>query len=291
MKQLILISFLLTSALSQDSVEQAVLEAVQEMIRTESKVTFSKLYNSPELSSDEKAFLGRLYETAFAIPDFLRVQYKSTQRIPSTNEIAAHFKISRPAVILLLGVLESDSRVPDLFVREPRSGEITSLHLDSIELLMKRNGGEVRITKWEGMDLPQFQARTLNGGLLTKDLLMGRNSLMYFWFTGCPPCVKIAPILAELSAEYPSSQLSFYGFNADDLLEIGTTNESRQRYLLKQGIRFVNANLDGTTREKFGNIKVYPTLFLVDKNGKIVRHLVNFQTRATLVEAIEQVLK
>ena len=141
------------------------------------------------------------------------------------------------------------------------------------------------------MDLPDFRLQTLHGNQLTRDQLTGKNALIYFWFTGCPPCVKIAPILAELSSKYPSSQIGFYGFNADDLLEIGTSNDSRLKYLRKQGIRFVNANLDSVAREAFGNIKVYPTLFLVNKQGKIVRHLVNFQTRATLIEAIEQTLE
>jgi thiol-disulfide isomerase/thioredoxin len=291
MKQLILIFFFCTSAFGQNSVEQRVLQAVQEMMRAEGKVTFSKLYNSPELSPEEREFLGHLYETAFAIPAFLRDQYRASQRIPSTTQIADHFGISRQSVLLLLGVLESDSRVPNLYDRDPGRGEITTLHLERIEQFLRKKGGEVRITKWEGMDLPDFRLQTLRGSQLTRDQISGQSALIYFWFTGCPPCVKIAPILAELSRKYPSSQIGFYGFNADDLLEIGTTNDSRLKYLRKQGIRFVNANLDSVTREAFGNIKVYPTLFLVDKQGKIVRHLVNLQTRATLVEAIEQTLE
>jgi thiol-disulfide isomerase/thioredoxin len=261
------------------------------MLEVEGKVTFSTLYNSPEFSSEERNFLGRLYEIAFAIPAFLRDRYKGTSSIPSIDEIADHFSISKQSVLLLLAVLEKDLRVPDLYRRDSRTGEISSLNVEIIEGFLQRKGGEVRITRWEGMSLPEFQVSTLDNDLLTKDQVLGQNSLIYFWFTGCPPCVKIAPILADLAAKYQSSGFRFYGLNADDVLEIGTTNESRRSYLDKQGIRFVNANLNNDAREAFGNVNVYPTLFFVDKDGIIVRHLVNFQTWATLVEVIEQMLE
>jgi len=291
MKQLILICFLLTSTWGQNSAEQRVQQVVQRMLNETGRVTFSALYNDPDFSPEEKEFLGRLYETVFAIPAYLRDRYDSTGTIPSTDQIAGNFGISRQSVLLLLSVLESDSRVPELYERNPRTGEISSLNLDLIEKFLQRKGGEVRIRKWEGVSLPDFQISTLGGELLTRKHLLGQNSLVYFWFTGCPPCVKIAPILANLAAEYASSGINFYGFNADDILEIGTTNDSRRSYIRKQGIRFVNANLDDTTREAFGNVNVYPTIFFVNEDGIIEHHLVNFQTRDKLVETIEQMME
>lgn len=291
MKKLILIWFLFTSVSAQNAAEQKVLATVQRMLSEEGRVTFSTLYNSSEFSSEERDFLGRLYEITFAIPAFLRDQYQSTGDIPSTEEIADHFAISKQSVLLLLTVLESDSRVPELFSRDAGTGEISSLNHDLIERFLQRKGGEVKVRQWEGMSLPDFQVSTFDNELLSKDQLLGHNSLIYFWFTGCPPCVKIAPILAELDAEYRSTGFRFYGFNADDVLELGTNNESRRSYLRKQGIHFVNANLDTAMRESFGNVNVYPTLFFVDENGTVVRHLVNFQTRAILVKVIEQMLE
>ncbi len=291
MKQLILIWFLLTSAWGQTSVEQHVLDSVRKMLKEDGRVNFSTLYNNPEFSPEEREFLGRLYEITFAIPAFLREQYQETSRIPSINKIAEHFSVTKQSILLLLSVLESDSRVPDLYTRDSQTGEIGSLNLEMIKRFLQRKGGEVRMTRWEGRSLPDFSVMTLDEEPLTRDQLLGHNCLVYFWFTGCPPCVKIAPILAELAVKYQPSGFAFYGFNADDVLEIGTSDESRRSYLRKQGIHFVNANLDDVTRQAFGNVNVYPTLFFANADGTIVRHLVNFQTRETLVAVIEQMLE
>ena len=40
-------------------------------------VIFSELYNDDRFSSEEKAFLGRLYEIFFQIPLFLESEYES----------------------------------------------------------------------------------------------------------------------------------------------------------------------------------------------------------------------
>jgi hypothetical protein len=58
----------------------------------------------------------------------------------------------------------------------------------------------------------------------------------------------------------------------------------------KQGIRFANANLSPSARKAFGNINVYPTLFFVDSEGTIYRHLVNFQSKEKLVAIMEEML-
>jgi thiol-disulfide isomerase/thioredoxin len=244
-----------------------------------------------DFSPEERQLLGRLYEIVFAIPDFLRDQYRSSGEIPTNAEMADHFGVSEQSILLLLDVLESDSRVPELYSREPQSGQISSLNMELIERFLEQKGGRVKVTQWEGMTLPDFEVKTLQDEVLARDQILGQNSLIYFWFTGCPPCVRIAPILAELAEKYESLGFRFYGLNADDVLEIGTDNKSRRSYLHKQGIHFLNGNLDSTTREAFGNVNVYPTLFFVNKDGIIVHHLVNFQNRSTLIEVIEQMLE
>jgi thiol-disulfide isomerase/thioredoxin len=291
MKRIILALFVTAALAAQSSVERRVLQTVQEIFREDGRVSFSDLYNSERFSADEKTFLGRLYEIFFAIPGLLKSEFEATGSIPSRAQIADSFGISAHSVNLLLGVMEADSRVPTLFDRSPDTGEITALRIETIEAFLASKGGEVKLTQWEGQLLPAFEAATLDGDTISSKDLSGQNTLIYFWFTGCPPCVRIAPILAELDQTYRSSGFQFVGLNADDLLEIGTTNEARREYLAKQGIEFLNANVDAEIRSKFGNINVYPTLFLVDKGGTVVGHFLNFQSRETLAAAIEGMLQ
>ena len=81
-----------------------------------------------------------------------------------------------------------------------------------------------------------------------------------------------------------------FQINADDILELDTTDESRLEYVRKQGLRFVNANLDQPARKAFGTVNLYPTLFFVKKDGTIYRHLVNFQSKEKLTAIIEEML-
>ena len=71
------------------------------------------------------------------------------------------------------------------------------------------------------------------------------------------------------------------------MLGIGTDDAGRRAYVAKEGISFPVVNLDASTRQSFGQINVYPTLFFVDRSGVIRRHLVNFQNRATIEAILE----
>lgn len=290
MKKLIVVIFSFSLLVAQSPVEMKVLGTIQEIFQQEGgQITFSTLYNSPKFSNEEKQFLGRLYEVFFAIPAYLKQEQESGQ-IPNRQTIAKQFAVSPQSIELLLRVMEADRRVPPLFERNTETREITSLNLDNIELFLANRGSQIKITGWEGKPVPSFDLRTMDGGTYTESTLKGKNSLIYFWFTGCPPCVKIAPILAELSRTYQSRGFNFVGINADDVLEIGTDNESRKSYLEKAGLNFTALNLDNKTREAFGTINVYPTIFFVTKEGTVYKHFVNFQTRELLTETIESML-
>jgi thiol-disulfide isomerase/thioredoxin len=290
MRTVVFMLFLLAPALAQSEAETRVLERVQKMLQQNTRVTFSELYNSPDLSPEEKSFLGRLYEIFFRIPAFLKTEYESTDRIPTLREIASGFGISPQSVALLLAVMESDPRLPPLFERNSESREIESLKLDQIESFVRDRGTEVKLTQWEQQPLPQFRLTGFQGETLTNADLSGKNVLLYFWFSGCPPCVRIAPILDDLNRRYGSSNFQVTGINADRVLELDTTDQQREEYLLKHNLSFANTHLDSATHKAFGNIQVFPTLFLVGVDGTIFRHLLNFQNRETLEPIIRELV-
>jgi len=257
------------------------------MHQAQGRITFSDLYNSDRFSPEEKGFLGRLYEVFFAIPAFLKADFEASGKVPTRSRIAEHFQITPQSAGLLLTLMEKDPRMPSLFTRDPQTQEITQINAANIDAFVQSRGSNVKMTQWEGQKLPEFTLEKIGGGKLSSSELAGHDLLVYFWFTGCPPCVRIAPLLSELAAEYEGKGMKFVGINADDLLELGTTDPSRLEYVEKQGLRFPQLKLDAVTKERFGSINVYPTLFFVSKDGKVVRHLVNFQPMEKLREAIE----
>jgi hypothetical protein len=48
--------------------------------------------------------------------------------------------------------------------------------------------------------------------------------------------------------------------------------------------------LTDEVRASLGNVNIFPTLFLVNGSGTIVKHFVNFQSRETLGPEIENAL-
>ena len=106
-RALLLLAFLSVSPLLGQTTEQKVVESVQGMMRTQEEVIFSELYNDDRFSSEEKAFVGRLYEIFFEIPGFLKSEFESTGKIPVRQHISAGFGISLASVDLLLAVILS----------------------------------------------------------------------------------------------------------------------------------------------------------------------------------------
>ncbi len=292
MRKIVLALFLMPALMAQSAVEKRVLQSIREMMAKEGgRVTFSTLINNPSFSSDEKAFLGRLYENFFQVPGVLKSEFESTGKVPTRKDLADTFGITTASIDLLLAVMQSDRRVPPLFSVDSSTREIASLNMPNIEAFLEQRGAQVQVTQWEGKSLPEFELAKLEGGSIGSKSLDGPASLVYFWFTGCPPCGRISPHLAELDRKYGSKGFRIIGINADRVLELETTGEQRKKYLAKLGLQFPNAHLDSKTRAAFGGINIYPTLFFADSTGTIVHHFINYQDMQTLVGVVKGLLE
>ena len=275
-----------------DPVEERVLRTVREMMRESAgRVTFSELHNDPRFGPEEIAFLGRLYETFFQIPVFLKAQHAAGGEIPTRQQIGDNFRLTKDSVELLLRVMEMDARMPQLFSRDSATHEILSIEPEAIAAFVSRRGGSVKVTNWEGEALPDFRLERIDQtGSLSRADLEGQGSLIYFWFSGCPPCVRIAPHLAQLDKNFRSSGFHIVGFNADKVLSIPTTDKKRTAYLAKTGTTYPTLHLTHESLEAFGNVNVYPTLFISGPDLRIRGHLINYQDLETLEAAIREVI-
>jgi thiol-disulfide isomerase/thioredoxin len=269
--------------------ELQVVGKVRKVLAQGGEINFSALYNSDQFSAEERAFLGRLYEILFAVPAYLREEESRSGKIPSRRDLSLAFGVGGPAIELVLSALEKDARIPPLFTRNENQ-EIVALNHANLEAFISRRGDGVRFVQWEGRPVPDFRLSSFEGAVLSTADLRGKPALLYFWFTGCPPCVRISPVLAQLHRRH-GDRVRFVGFNADSVLEIATTAESRRAYAAQQGLVFDQAELTAEARTAFGNINIFPTLFLLDAQGIVRRHFVNFQTQETLEAAILEVVE
>jgi thiol-disulfide isomerase/thioredoxin len=190
----------------------------------------------------------------------------------------------------MLRILEGDPRVPRFIERDPGSGEITRVDVEAI-LAHPQFGKalERSLSGWEGRRAPAWTASSAGGTAIGSDTLAGRPYLAYFWFSGCPPCVRTSPLLAELRKRV--GPLEIVAVNADAVLEVPVSAADRTAYAQRHRWTFPLADASPATLAAFGSIDVFPTFFFVDRKGVVVRQLVNFQELAVLEAAARRALE
>ena len=119
-----------------------------------------------------------------------------------------------------------------------------------------------------GEKAPLFEGKFYTDGSTFKlSDYIGKNVIIVdFWYTHCPPCVRAIPALKKLYKEKKEAGLKIFGLNSVD-------NQPRSlkyldKFLAKRDVNYdiVMIQPDVDLRYK---IKFYPTLYIIDKTGKI----------------------
>ena len=252
----------------------------------------SELYSKVLTKLDERQALNKLYNAFFRIPLFL-VQYQEKYGSPPNKiTIAQQFDLRTPgAAEVLLQVMESDPRVPRFLTRDSKTGEITRVDVEMVRSDPKFGQAVARqLSGWEGKPAPGFKLDGVNGHAVDSNTVSGRVVLLYVWFTGCPPCMKETPGLVALQNDFSPRGFSVVGANADRVLGLGYGDEVRQRYIEEQKINFPVVHWSKESDAAYGNISIFPTLFLIDGKGIILHHWVGYVKTEELRRAIAEIL-
>ena len=275
------------------AVENRIVQYLKEHVKPGEPVVVSDLYNNVFKTPEERKVLDRLFNTFFKIPLFV-AQYKATtSQIPTLADISRQFNLRAAGeAAVLLSIIESDPRVPKFIARDLSTGEITSVDIEAIKKDPKFGRVlERTLTGWAGRESPAFTMTLFDGKTLSSAQLKGRAFLLYFWFSGCPPCARIASHLVQLQNKYGGTAFTVVAANADRVLELEVTDAQRDAYVRKHGFNFPVGHLNRQMQEDFGAVNVYPTLFLVDRAGVIRKYYVNYQTLDVLQRDVETTLK
>jgi thiol-disulfide isomerase/thioredoxin len=296
---LLLVSFTVVSAgrsmseraqgSSDLSIEERIVKYLREHVRPGERLIVSDLHNDVFKTPEERKVLDKMFNVFFKIPLFVAQYKSSTNQIPTLADLARQFNLPVPGeVAVLLSIMDDDPRVPKFITRDPKTGEITSVDVEAVR--RDRRFGQLlerSLTGWVGRDAAPFSLDLLDGTQLLSDDLKGKNFLLYFWFSGCPPCVRIAPHLVELQKQFGKKNFTVIAVNADRFLELDTTNDQIIAYGKKAGFNFPVGHLNKNMHEAYGSVNVYPTLFLVDSTGIIRKHYVNYQPLSVLATDVE----
>jgi peroxiredoxin len=278
--------------LAQADPQAKILSYIRDHLKAGQPVRVTHLYNTVFTSPEDHAALSKLYKDFFRIPTFV-VQYQQRFSVPpSLRTIAEQFSLKDPEEAdTLLRVMETDPRVPKFITRDSATGEITKVDVEKIRNDPRFSAGATHeLGGWIGKTAPSFSLAGAGNKQITSAGLGGKVALLYVWFTGCPPCMKEAPELARVQRDLGAKGFEVVGANADDLLGLDVGEEARQRYAEKEGITFPIVSWNKDSNQAYGGISIYPTLFLINRQGTITGHWVGFTSPATLREAIAKAM-
>lgn len=129
-----------------------------------------------------------------------------------------------------------------------------------------RGAGALRRMNLSGTEL-ELAGNSLAGGKIDAKQYRGKALLVIFWSSWCKPCTEDLPQIQELYNKYHSQGFDVLGINLD------ATPEQAEAYIKQHKVTWAHIHeeggLESAPARDFGVISL-PTMFLVDKSGKVV---------------------
>jgi peroxiredoxin len=273
---------------SELQAETRVVDYIRDHLQPGQPLLVTELYNKVFTDPAGRQALDKLYRAFFRVPLFVAQYEEKLGHPPTLTTIAEQFDLHAPgAADVLLRVMDSDPRVPKFLTRDPKTGEIASVNVALIRSDPRFGQAlEHQLSGWEGKPAPPFNLPGVNGSNVDSAALAGKVTLLYVWFTGCPPCMKESPVLVELDHAFKGKGLTIVGANADRILGLSYTDAVRQRYLTEHQISFPVGHWTGEANTAYGGVAIFPTLFLIDAKGVVRHQWVGFASAEELRQAV-----
>ena len=145
-------------------------------------------------------------------------------------------------------------------------------HLDGwIEARRSRAAGRNAVLdshRWE-RPAPAWTLPDLDGKSHQLADFAGKVVVLDFWGTWCGPCRQELPIYQKMFERYRDKGVVFYGVNWERTMPGQDPKPAVRDYLTKNGLTFPVVLDHERTAQTAYDIEAFPTVFLIDKTGKI----------------------
>jgi peroxiredoxin len=132
---------------------------------------------------------------------------------------------------------------------------------------------------------PAFKVKSLGGEPVTLSSIKSKATLVDFWATWCKPCVESMPDLQHLHETLGAKGLAVVGISLDE-----GSAKSVKSFADKHKITYSLAMANEEAVKGY-KIRVIPALFLIDKEGRIVRQWAGKPNKKEVDEAVSSLLK
>ena len=115
-----------------------------------------------------------------------------------------------------------------------------------------------------GSDAPKWNLQSIDDEIFNLEDLKGELILLDFFYKGCLPCMKAYPEIQSLHEKYKDKGLQVFGIDPID-----SKDEEMKQFLKDKEIGFTTLFADKKFAKEY-NVSAYPTLYLIDRQGKIL---------------------
>lgn len=134
--------------------------------------------------------------------------------------------------------------------------------------------------------MPDVTFTGLNGEKITSKSLRGKVVMVNFWATSCSTCVREMPQMVETYNKYKDKGLEFVAV----AMSYDPPNYVLNFVQTRQLPFKVALDTSGEAAKSFGDVKLTPTTFVIDKNGRILKRYVGEPEFPALHQLLEKAL-
>lgn len=110
---------------------------------------------------------------------------------------------------------------------------------------------------YQNKRLPKFKLKKLNGDEFDSESLIGKITVLNFWFTTCSPCIEEIPMLNKIQSDY-SGRVNFVAITYMSASEITT-------FLKRKPFNFIQL-VDGEELFQRLDVKTCPRTLITNEN-------------------------
>jgi peroxiredoxin len=138
-----------------------------------------------------------------------------------------------------------------------------------------------------GTSAPEVRFATLSGQSFATSELRGKVVLVNFWATSCVVCVKEMPRMVETYKKYAPRgyEMVAVAMSYDHPNQVAEFAKSRDLPFQ------VALDADGAIAKSFGEIRVTPTTFVLDKRGRILKRYLGEPDWAEFHDLLDKALR
>lgn len=138
---------------------------------------------------------------------------------------------------------------------------------------------------WSGKTAPEFVLQSRDNKTVKLSNFRGRVTLVNFWATWCAPCRLEMPALVALRTAYRTRGFEIVGVAMDD-----GDRAKVEAFVHDMNVGYPIVLKDASVGDAYGGVRFLPQSFLLDRDGKVLAHIVGMRDKDAFEAEIRRVL-